>query len=123
MKKYILLFIFVLLIVLSGCTKEEKKPEEKEVEQISIIFVGDGIEDNEIYIEKGSTYELPTPERRGYIFNGWLNTSTNEIVDNDFVFEEDTFLEARWTKKTMHTIYYKYGNTTLNEEPTQIQRT
>ena len=116
MKKYILLFIFVLLILLSGCTKEEKKPEEKETEQISIIFVGDGIEDNEIYIEKGSTYELPTPERRGYIFNGWLNTSTNEIVDNDFVFEEDTFLEASWTKKTMHTIYYKYGNTTLNEE-------
>ena len=116
MKKYILLFMFVLLIILSGCNKEDNNKGDDEVEKISITFVGDGIEDNEIYIDKGSTYDLPSPERNGYNFIVWINTATGDIIDNTYIFEEDTFLEASWNKKTMHIIYYKYGNVNLKDE-------
>ena len=117
MKKYLYVFLFAL-ILLCGCTnnKENNDNKEKEVEKISITFVGDGIEDNEVYVEKGSTYDLPIPERNGYTFLGWKDMDTNEIVDNTYIFNEDTFLEASWNKKTMHIIYYKYGNATLKDE-------
>lgn len=118
MKKYLYVFLFALLLLLCGCTNNNDKggSKEKEVEKISITFVGDGIEDNEVYIEKGSTYDLPIPERNGYTFLGWKDMNTNEIVDNTYIFNEDTFLEASWNKKTMHIIYYKYGNATLKDE-------
>lgn len=119
MKKYLYVFLFaLLLLLLCGCTNNNDKggSKEKEVEKISITFVGDGIEDNEVYIEKGSTYDLPIPERNGYTFIGWMDMNTNEIVDNTYIFNEDTFLEASWNKKTMHIIYYKYGNVTLKDE-------
>ena len=117
MKKYLYVFLFAL-ILLCGCTNNNDKGgnKEKEVEKISITFVGDGIEDNEVYVEKGSTYDLPIPERNGYTFIGWMDMNTNEIVDNTYIFNEDTFLEASWNKKTMHIIYYKYGNVTLKDE-------
>ena len=118
MKKYLYVFLFALIILLCGCTNNNDKggSKEKEVEKISITFVGDGIEDNEVYVEKGSTYDLPIPERNGYTFLGWKDMNTNEIVDNTYIFNEDTFLEASWNKKTMHIIYYKYGNATLKDE-------
>ena len=118
MKKYLYVFLFALILLLCGCTNnnENNNNKEKEVEKISITFVGDGIEDNEVYVEKGSTYDLPIPERNGYTFIGWMDMNTNEIVDNTYIFNEDTFLEASWNKKTMHIIYYKYGNATLKDE-------
>ena len=118
MKKYLYVFLFALIILLCGCTNNNDKggSKEKEVEKISITFVGDGIEDNEVYVEKGSTYDLPIPERNGYTFLGWKDMNTNELVDNTYIFSEDTFLEASWNKKTMHIIYYKYGNATLKDE-------
>ena len=118
MKKYLYVFLFALILLLCGCTNnnENNNNKEKEVEKVSITFVGDGIEDNEVYVEKGSTYDLPIPERNGYTFIGWMDMNTNEIVDNTYIFNEDTFLEASWNKKTMHIIYYKYGNVTLKDE-------
>ncbi len=117
MKKYLYAFLFVLILLLCGCNNDDKGDnKEKEIEKVSITFVGDGIEDNEVYVDKGSTYNLPIPERNGYFFLGWVNTETLEIIDNTYIFEEDTFLEASWKKKTMHIIYYKYGSSTLKDE-------
>ena len=123
MKKYIILFLMVLVILLSGCSKTDdgSKDKEKETEKISITFVGDGIEDNEVYIDKGSTYELPIPERNGYTFVGWINTASDELIDNTYIFNEDTFLEASWNKKTMRIIYYKYGTSTLKDESFYVE--
>ena len=116
-RKFFFLFLLVFSIILCGCQKDNNgNNKEEPVEQVSIVFVGDGIEDNEVYIDKGSTYELPIPERNGCIFLGWKNTITGESIDNTYVFEEDTFLEAVWQKKTLHSIHYKYGNITLKDE-------
>ena len=115
--------LMVLVILLSGCSKTDdgSKGKEKETEKISITFVGDGIEDNEVYIDKGSTYELPIPERNGYTFVGWINTASDELIDNTYIFNEDTFLEASWNKKTMRIIYYKYGTSTLKDESFYVE--
>ena len=114
-KKYFFWFLIILTLILCGCKKEDEKIDD-EIQQISIVFVGDGIQNEEIYINIGSTYDLPTPERNGCIFLGWKNTITNEFIDNTYVFNEDTFLEAVWQKKTQHAIHYKYGNITLKDE-------
>lgn len=115
MKRILYVFIIVFVLFLSACTKDEPKGEV-EKEMVSISLVGSGIEHEEIQIEKGSKYILPTPTRTGYEFVGWKNTIDDEFVDNDYVYLEDTFLEATWERKTMHIIYYKYGNTTLKED-------
>ena len=115
MRKILYLFIIAFVFFLSGCGKTEP-PKEEEKEMISISLVGAGIESEEIQIEKGSTYILPTPERSGYIFLGWKNSETDKFVDEAYIYTEDTFLEATWERKTMHIIYYKYAGTTLKED-------
>lgn len=114
MKKYLYLLLVIVCLLLVGCKNNNEPNEEKE--KVSISFVGVGIDDYEITIEKGSTYTLPIPERSGSIFVGWKNVNTDSIVNEDYVFEEDTFLEAVWEKKVMHLIYYKYNDHTLKDD-------
>ncbi|MBO7079352.1 MAG: InlB B-repeat-containing protein [Bacilli bacterium] len=114
-KRIAYLFLIVLVLFLSACTKD-KPIEDDEKEMVSISLMGSGIENEDIQVEKGSTYTLPTPERVGYVFVGWKNTISEEFVDDSYIYLEDTFLEATWERKTMHIVYYKYGSTTLKED-------
>ncbi len=79
------------------------------LEAVSLQLSGPGIEEQTIMVPYGETYELPTLTRDGYKFMGWMNTANNRFITNDFVYEEDMFLEVVWEKKTQLAINY-YNN-------------
>ena len=72
----------------------------------------------EFLAPKNSTTELPVPERDGYFFRGWEDMTTEEIIDSEYVFTEDMYLEAKWEKKESYTINYLYNTESLKSETT-----
>ncbi len=65
----------------------------------------------------GKLANLPVPDKRGYTFGGWFNTSADTggtRVDTGTVFSADATIYARWTITTYTIIYNLDGGT----EPT-----
>ena len=49
---------------------------------------------NDIEIDKGSSFDLPTTTRSGYEFEGWYRNGTK--ISSDITFNENVTLTARW---------------------------
>ena len=75
-------------------------------------------ETQEILVPKNQTFELPTPEREGFFFKGWEDTFTEEMIEADYIFTEEMYLEAKWEKKDSYTINYFYQSEPLKSEMT-----
>ena len=62
----------------------------------------------------GGHYDVITPERTGYTFNGWKNVSTNNMVDSGtWEFVDNITVEALWTANTYTmTLNSGYGDPT-----------
>lgn len=87
MKKFIALFIFAFLIVLSGCSKK-----------YTITFETNGAGDIEsVEVTDGKLEKLPEISKTGYIFKGWFK---DEAFTQEFKIEEkitsDLTLYAKW---------------------------
>ena len=98
-----LLLAVIIILLVTGGSKE-----------ITITFNTDGGKDiADIKIEKGTTTTLPSATKEGYSFTGWYLESKK--IENDYVFNEDTTLKAKWEKKDIkkYTISFdsKGGNT------------
>ena len=87
----------------------------KWAESISIILKNLG-EETEISVPKGETYTLPTLERDGFFFGGWQDSFTKEIINSEYVFTEDMYLEAKWEKKDTYSINYVYNGETIKND-------
>ena len=59
-----------------------------------------------MYLLYGNPYgELPTPEKEGYIFDGWLN-SKNEKISSTDIFLGDTTINAKWLVPTQFKVSF-----------------
>lgn len=63
----------------------------------TITLNADGaiVENSTHFVKSGNSIELPTPEKNGYIFEGWYNG--NELWTIESKVQSDTYLVARWT--------------------------
>lgn len=72
---------------------------------------GDGNIDNEVELEYGTEYILPTPTRICHIFNGWYD-GDKRITSNMIITSiEPITLVARWTVRHEGTAYYSKTST------------
>jgi uncharacterized repeat protein (TIGR02543 family) len=104
-KKYLFVLLLVIVLLAGGCFKKpdnqnnnnnEPTPEVKE--KVTITFDTDGGNTiSSMTVEKGSTIELPTPQKEDAEFLGWY--IGEEAVDNTKKYDEDTTLKAKWNEK------------------------
>ncbi len=88
----------ILLIGGKGENENTEKGNDNQPttkEEITISFNADGGQSVEsIKIEKGTSTTLPTTEKEKYNFLGW--TIDNELINDTYIFNEDTELKAKW---------------------------
>lgn len=72
--------------------------------------------ESEFLAPLNNTYDLPVPERNGFFFVGWEDVVSGEMIESDYVFTEDLYLEAKWQKKETYTINYMYNSQSLKSE-------
>ena len=87
---------------------------------ISVTFDsagGSSVSPSSLKIEKGSAVgdKLPTPERKGYKFDGWFVEGSDTAITADTTFDVDTKLTAHWTEANTT---YKVELYEQNEEGT-----
>ena len=130
MKKKLIIIAAIILAIIAGLlvyffvirdNDKSKKPVKKpstEVEKITITFNTDGGEDiEEITVKKGSTVTLPEAVKDGYTFNGWQ--LDDELIDDEYIFEEDVTLKATYEKikddeKVMKITFDSKGGSKVN---------
>ena len=96
--------IVVLVVIGVGCFlifKPAKSDEPKITnkpstnKKITISFKTDSNDTiDDMIIDSGSTIKLPTPTKKGYLFDGWY--LDDEKVDENTIFKKDTKLNAKW---------------------------
>lgn len=87
MKKYLVLFILVTLL-LTGC----------KTKTYTVTFIDDGEELASIDIKKGSSLKnIDIPKKDGYIFVSWLKDGLDYDINTPIT--EDITLSAKWTEK------------------------
>ena len=99
-RKFIsLILVLVCVVTMTACGKkkeEEKKDTKEEVKEDVVITldVDGGSPVENLKIEKGKTAILPKTEKEGYTFEGWY--LDDEKIEEDYVYEKDTTLKAKW---------------------------
>ncbi len=94
---FIVTLIFIALLVYIAFLKNDEKPMSVEKEMITITFDSDGgSKVSSIKIEKNTRKILPSSIRDGYDFLGWY--LLDELIDEGYVYKEDTLLKAHWKK-------------------------
>lgn len=111
--KKILLPVFALLLLLSGCTEETKKDPIIEPDDITYTvsfetFDGPDYEDL-IVLEKTAVTLPADPTLEGYAFGGWFTDNNCTITFNGVVsIEKDIKLYAKWNPiRTIITAMYE----------------
>ena len=94
-----LILVLVCVVTMTACGKkkeEEKKDTKEEVKEDVVITldVDGGSPVENLKIEKGKTAILPKTEKDGYTFEGWY--LDDEKIEEDYVYEKDTTLKAKW---------------------------
>ena len=79
---------------------------------------GGTVSSTHMVVEVGGAYNIPTPIRTGYIFNGWYNG--NELVENGDLIDitENSTFVAEWTPIT-YTVTFHAGGGTPDQEYVQ----
>jgi hypothetical protein len=98
----IVAIIIICVLLFTGKSDSEKENTDKgndnppvTKEEITITFDTDGGKEVEsIKIEKGTSTTLPTTEKEKANFLGW--TLEDKIIDDTYIFNEDTELKAKW---------------------------
>ena len=81
---------------------------------ITFETYGGELEEYTMVVTYGAPYELPTPTRTGYTFNGW--TYYGEDIDpNRYSYTGDIWLQANWIANK-YTVNYYDGETLINSE-------
>ena len=76
---------------------------------ITIKFDTAGGDDlKNIKVRKDESTNLPTPVRDGYTFEGWYYDDT--LVDDDYTFEKDITLTAKWTTNSSKTFTVSFNS-------------
>ena len=87
-------------VVLQQQLKEDTTFNANYVEdKYTITLINDGeitTIDNLVY---GDTYNLSTPAKVGYTFEGWCDVETNVVVDQEYQVTKNVVLEARYEEK------------------------
>lgn len=89
-----------------------KAPEAPEKYTVSYEFIGDiipeGVKAPDAYsYNAGSVIKVEdVPEAEGYVFSGWTTTDA-EVVDGEFVINNDVHFVGSWSK--LYTVTYKYA--------------
>lgn len=92
--------LIIGLIILFATKGKEKKEENDSKEIITITFDANGgnkIEDMEV--TKGSSFNLPVPEKENSTFIGWFNEETKFTDDITNTIDKDIVLTAKWEEK------------------------
>lgn len=113
MKKTISIFILLAVlfalspeckadIVIDLTQDEEVIPDKKETPSITLDANGGTVEDEakkEIVLDSSTTYYLPKPKRKSYIFNGWYDQKTGGTkIEDPVSIKSGTTLYAQWAK-------------------------
>ncbi len=64
-----------------------------------------GALDEVVYEKNGATVQLPTPEREGYLFDGWEDSKGNRYTEDYVMPIGDATLKAAWRKLTAYALY------------------
>lgn len=92
----------VLFFILRKDKDDKKDDTNKPVKivEITITFDADGGEKvDDMTIEKGKSFQLPSTTKEGYTFEGWYNGSVLVTDDDTDKLEKDTLLTAKWVKE------------------------
>ena len=60
---------------------------------------GGSVNKSTVYVTYGDSYSLPTPTRTGYEFEGWYNGSSKMKLKDDYEYDGDMTLVAKWEVK------------------------
>ncbi|MFA5543672.1 MAG: InlB B-repeat-containing protein [Bacilli bacterium] len=105
MRKIYFVFVFLLLIVLVGCSKE-----------ITLSFDTNGAGTIESFVlEKGEDLEMPSVSKTGFNFEGWFLDSEFKVKYEDQEIKESTTFYAKWEVITF-TVLFKDGEETLKSQ-------
>lgn len=80
---------------------------------VTVTFVSEHTEHEEVTIEKGSTLDLPNPTVEGYDFDGWFNEG-DEKFDSSYTVDANITLTAKWTK--LWTVTYMSDGVEIGSE-------
>lgn len=80
---------------------------------VTVTFVSEHTEHEEVTIEKGSTLDLPNPTVEGYDFDGWFNEG-DEKFDSSYTVDANITLTAKWTK--LWTVTYRSDGVEIGSE-------
>ena len=80
---------------------------------VTVTFVSEHTEHEEVTIEKGSTLDLPNPTVEGYDFDGWFNEG-DEKFDSSYTVDANITLTAKWTK--LWTVTYMSDGVEIDSE-------
>ena len=114
MKKYLkLLLLFLLVVTIAGCNKEE------EAKTFTISFDADnGVVYEQVVIDKQQTISLPTPVKKGFKFLGWYPSEQyvkgTQVTENTIV-GKDITLYAKWEAIDVQVTINLNGGTPLEE--------
>lgn len=82
---------------------------------------GGEVSDTQLEVTVGGIYDLPTPTRTGYAFDGWYLGETS-IANGDTVdLTSHVTLVAHWTANNYSIVYHGNGGVTSNGESTITQ--
>ena len=101
MKKILIIFTLLFMILLvGGCKKEPVATPDVLEEKITVAFNSDGgTSVNEIEITKGEAFTLPTTTRDGYKFLGWYSGEVKYTDEDTSTIIKNTILTAKWEKE------------------------
>ncbi|MBP3560898.1 MAG: InlB B-repeat-containing protein [Treponema sp.] len=80
---------------------------------VTVTFVSEHTEHEEVTIEKGSTLDLPNPTVEEYDFDGWFNEG-DEKFDSSYTVDANITLTAKWTK--LWTVTYMSDGVEIGSE-------
>lgn len=78
---------------------------------------GGTVSQTTIDIQYGKSYNLPTPERKGYTFDGWYNGNTKVSNSGSWSYTSNLSLTARWSIINYKINYNLNGGTNNSSNP------
>ncbi len=90
------------------------KPDVPQTKSHTVKFLSEGKVVGTMTVTTGQPYgNLPTPQRKGYKFDGWFTSESGGLcIDSNVIFNgsSDETLYAHWSSSKQHTITLKIGS-------------
>lgn len=113
-KKVLIIIVLFLFVILVGCedTIQDTEYTIKFDSNSSLTY-------QDIVIKNASTINLPTPEKKGYIFKGWYPSEdflAGTEVTNETTISKNITLHAKWQPKRIKVTYDLNGGNLKDEQ-------